>query len=368
MMTKRCTFTDDERRWNAVVKRDRAAEGTFYYAVRTTGVFCRPGCSSRLPIRVNVEFFDTCREAELAGYRPCKRCKPGVSSPHERLEEAIVQACRRIEQAEETPKLEELAEEAGLSPWHFHRLFNKIVGVTPKQYAATRRAQRFRDSLKTSLSVTDAIYESGFGSNSRAYEKAGDRLAMPPSIYRKGAAGLTIRYGVAPCFLGWVIVATTDRGICAIELGDDPKVLPAKVQRSFPNALLEEAGPDFSDLIQKIIGFIEAPGKGIELPLDILGTAFQQRVWHALREVPSGVTVSYTQIADRIGSPGAVRAVSRACAANKLAVAVPCHRVVRSDGSLSGYRWGIERKRTLLLRESGRSENLHEQNEKTDEA
>ena len=228
MMTKRCTFTDDERRWNAVVKRDRAAEGTFYYAVRTTGVFCRPGCSSRLPIRENVEFFDTCREAELAGYRPCKRCKPGVSSPHERLEEAIVQACRRIEQAEETPKLEELAEEAGLSPWHFHRLFNKIVGVTPKQYAATRRAQRFRDSLKTSLSVTDAIYDSGFGSSSRAYEKAGDRLAMPPSIYRRGAAGLTIRYGVAPCFLGWVIVATTDRGICAIELGDDPKVLPGQ--------------------------------------------------------------------------------------------------------------------------------------------
>ena len=367
-MTKRRTFTDEESRWNAVVKRDRTAEGSFYYAVRTTGVFCRPGCSSRLPARENVEFFDTCRVAELAGYRPCKRCEPGAPSPREQLAEVIVQACRRLDLVEEIPTLEELAEEAGLSPRHFHHLFKKIVGVTPKQYAVTQQAKHFRDSLKTSRSVTEAIYNSGFGSSSRVYEKARDHLAMTPSVYRRGAAGLTIRYGIAPCFLGWVIVAATDRGICAIELGDDPRTLSGKVKDRFPKASIEEAGPDFSAVIQKVIAFIEAPGKGIELPLDIQGTAFQQRVWHALREVPPGITVSYAQIADRIGNSGAVRAVAQACAANKLAIAIPCHRVVRSDGKLSDYRWGIDRKRALLLRESDKSGDLRARNKKTDEA
>jgi AraC family transcriptional regulator, regulatory protein of adaptative response / methylated-DNA-[protein]-cysteine methyltransferase len=367
-MKKNCVFTNEESRWNAVVKRDQAAEGCFYYAVRTTGVFCRPGCSSRLPVRENVEFFNTYREAELAGYRPCKRCEPGASSPRERLVEVIVQACRRLEQLEENPKLDELAEEAGLSPWHFHRLFKKNVGVTPKQYAATQQARRFRDNLKTSRSVTEAIYDSGFGSSSRAYEKARDRLAMTPSRYKRGAAELTIRYSTAPCFLGWVIAAATDRGICAIEFGDDPRALPAKVQASFPNAYLEEAGPDFSAVIQKVIAFIEAPGKGIELPLDIQGTAFQQRVWQVLREVPPGITVSYAEIADHIGSSKAVRAVAQACAANKLAIAIPCHRVVRSDGKLSGYRWGIDRKRMLLLRESDNSKGLYAHTEKADKA
>lgn len=367
-MATRCPFTDEEKRWNAVVTRDRTAEGSFYYAVRTTGVFCRPGCSSRIPSRENVEFFDTCREAEMAGYRPCKRCEPGALSWRERTAKVIVQACRRIEQAEESLKLNELAEEAGLSLWHFHRLFKKIVGVTPKQYAATQQAQRFRNSLKTSRSVTDAIYDSGFGSSSRAYEKARDRLAMTPSTYRRGATGLTIRYGIAPCFLGWAIVAATERGICAIELGDDPSTLPARIKGDFPKASLEEAGPDFCMIMEKVIDFIEASGEGVELPLDIQGTAFQQRVWNVLREVPPGITVSYAEIAERIGNPGAVRAVAQACATNKLAVAVPCHRVVRSDGKLSGYRWGTERKRALLLLESGKYGAPHAKSEKTDEA
>lgn len=294
--------------------------------MKTTGIFCRPGCSSRLPKRENVTFFDTCKEAELAGYRPCRRCNPGTTSPRERLLDLIVHACRDIEQAESPPALDKLAAEAGLSPWHFHRLFKKIVGVTPKQYFTTHQLQRFRDSLKMERSVTAAIYDAGFSSSSRAYENARKRLAMTPSAYRNGAIGLVIRYGITQCFLGWINVATTDHGICAIGFGDDPETLRAQLRESFPKAQLEEAGPDFSSVIEQVIAFIEAPGSGIELPLDIQGTAFQERVWHALCQVPPGSTVSYADIAHRIGAPQAVRAVAQACAANKLAglYAVSC--------------------------------------------
>ena len=363
-MARKPIFTTEQSRWNAVVKRDRTADGVFCYAVRTTGVYCRPGCSSRLPRRQNIEYFDNGMEAELAGYRPCKRCKPDTTSPRARLAEVIAQACRHLEQAEKPPTLEKLAGLAGFSPWHFHRLFKKTVGITPKQYAARQQERRFRGSLKKNRSVTDAIYDSDFGSSSRAYENARERFAMTPSAYRGGAAGLRIRYSIAPCFLGWVVVASTDRGICAIEFGDDPGALPARVQASFPKARIERAGPDFFAVIQQVIAFIEAPGKEIRLPLDIQGTAFQERVWRALREIPPGVTVSYAEIADRIGHSQAARAVGRACAANKLAVAIPCHRVARRDGKLGGYRWGIERKRRLLLRESGASEDLPTQGEK----
>ena len=366
-MSGNLEFTDEEDRWNAVVNRDQSADNVFYYAVKTTGVFCRPGCASRRPNRENIEFFDTREEALSAGYRPCKRCGIDAVSAQERLSKAVVRACRRLEQSGvPAPKLDELAAEAGLSPWYFHRVFKKLVGVTPKQYSATHQAQHFRQNLKTSQSVTEAIYESGFGSSSRAYEKIDDRLGTTPSNYRSGAEGLSISYGIASCYLGWVIVATTERGICAINFGDDPLILPEQVQKSFPKADMEKAGPDFDAIIQTVITYIEAPEKGLELPLDIRGTAFQERVWNALRGILSGTTVSYTELAERIGRPKAVRAVAQACAANKLAVAVPCHRVVRSDGTLSGYRWGVERKRLLLRRETSKPEKHRAQHKKND--
>lgn len=345
------TFADEERRWRAVVERDPAAEGAFCYAVTTTGVVCRPGCPSRLPKREHVRFFDTYQEAADAGFRPCRRCRPDATPPGQEVKEAIVRACRRIQEAEQPPRLQELAEEAGMSPWHFHRLFKQVVGLTPKQYAAAQQAERFRAGLRASRSVTDAIYEAGYGSSSRAYEAARDRLGMPPSIYRKGGAGLTIRYGVGQCSLGWVVVGATERGICFIGFGDSPEDLPALVQERFPKARLEPAGPDFAALLQKVLALAEAPGQAADLPLDIRGTAFQEQVWRALRQIPPGTTATYAQVAEQVGRPRAARAVARACATNPLAVAVPCHRVVRSDGGLGGYRWGVERKRALLQRE-----------------
>jgi AraC family transcriptional regulator of adaptative response/methylated-DNA-[protein]-cysteine methyltransferase len=342
----------EESRWAAVIRRDLRANGAFFYAVRTTGIYCRPGCASRKPKRGNVEFFDSCKAAERAGYRPCKRCKPDTESPRRRQATIIAHACRRIEESDDPLTLHQLAAEAGMSPWHFHRLFKATVGVTPKQYTSTRRLDRFRDRLENGNSVTEAIYDAGFGSSSRAYEGVGERLGMLPTDYRKGAAGLDIGYAVVRCVLGWVLVAATDRGICAIEFGDDPADLGARLQQRFPNACISKADPAASAWIEQTVGFIEAPERGLDLPLDVHGTAFQQRVWKALRNLPPGTTASYAEVAERIGNPKAVRAVAGACAANKIAVAIPCHRVVRSDGGLGGYRWGAERKRALLDQES----------------
>lgn len=339
-------------RWAAVVARDPSADGQFYYSVKTTGVYCRPSCAARTAKPENVQFHLTAAEAEHAGFRPCKRCKPDQPSQSEQHAALVTELCRFIEQAEQVPSLQDLAERAGLSAYHLHRIFKAVTGVTPKAYAEAHRASRVRSELKRNNTVTEAIYAAGYNSNGRFYENADQVLGMTPTSYRSGGDDTEIRFAIGQCSLGAILVAASERGVCAIHLGDDPEALVRELQDSFPRAALIGGDADFEKLVSRVVGFVEAPRLGLDLPLDVRGTAFQQRVWQALREIPAGKTVSYTDIARRIGAPKAVRAVAGACAANTLAVAIPCHRVVRTDGSLSGYRWGVERKRVLLERES----------------
>jgi len=344
------TLTENDPRWAAVVARDPEAD--FYYSVKTTGVYCRPSCAARLARPENMQFYRTREDAEKAGFRPCKRCKPDQASPAEQHADKIACACRLIESAETPPCLETLAQHVGLSTGHFHRLFKAATGLTPKGYAAAHRANLVRKSLNRSDTVTSAIYDAGYNSNSRFYETSNQILGMTPSNYRAGGSQADIRFAVGECSLGSILVAQSGRGICAIFLGDDPNSLVRELQDQFPKANLIGGDAGFERLVAKVVWFVEAPALGLDLPLDVRGTAFQQRVWHALRNIPAGSTASYTDVAKLIGSPNSVRAVAQACGANALAVAIPCHRVVRSDGALSGYRWGVERKRTLLAKEA----------------
>ena len=344
--------TVSDPRWTAVVSRDPKADGQFFYSVKTTGVYCRPSCAARAARPENVEFHTTAAEAERAGFRPCKRCKPDQLPLAEQHAETIAELCRLIENAEQSPTLEQLSQRAGFSPFHLHRLFKAITGVTPKQYAAAHRVKRVRSELGRSSTVTEAIYGAGYNSNGRFYEQSNDVLGMTPTAYRAGGANTEIRFAIGECSLGSILVASSERGVCAILIGDDPDELARDLQDRFPRAHLIGGDAEFEQLVAKVVGFVEAPALGLDLPLDVRGTAFQQRVWQALREIPAGRTVSYSQIANRIGAPKAVRAVGAAIGANPLAVAIPCHRVIRNDGSLCGYRWGVERKRALIEREA----------------
>ncbi|WP_091717566.1 bifunctional DNA-binding transcriptional regulator/O6-methylguanine-DNA methyltransferase Ada [Methylobacterium phyllostachyos] len=343
----------DAARWAALMARDAGADGTFVYAVRTTGVYCRPSCPSRKARPENVSFHRTCADAEAAGFRPCRRCRPDEPDLAARRAEAVVRACRRIESSETAPTLAALARDAGLSAYHFHRVFKAAIGVTPKGYAAAHRAAGLAAQLPGAASVTETLYAAGYGAASRFYVQGAPRLGMAPAAYRKGAAGLRIRFGIGACSLGAILVAATDRGVCTILLGDTPEPLLQDLQDRFPGAEIVGGDPAFEGWMARVIGFVEMPGRGLDLPLDIRGTAFQQRVWEALRKIPVGSTATYAEIARAIGLPAATRAVAQACGANPVAVAIPCHRVVRSDGALSGYRWGVARKRDLLLREAG---------------
>ncbi|MHB2167171.1 bifunctional DNA-binding transcriptional regulator/O6-methylguanine-DNA methyltransferase Ada [Alsobacter sp. R-9] len=342
----------DDARWAAVVRRDRTADGTFVYGVRTTGVYCRPSCPSRTARRENVRFYADGTQARAAGLRACKRCRPDEEDTEAVNSARIARACRMIDEADEAPELAALATAAGLSPFHFHRVFRQVTGLTPAAYAAARRARRAAERLQAAGSVTEAIYDAGYGSASRFYAAAAPRLGMAPATYRRGGEGTVIRFAVGQCSLGAILVAATQGGVCAITLGDDPDALLRDLQDRFPRAELVGADPDFERTVALVVGLVEDPQRRVDLPLDVRGTAFQERVWQALREIPPGRTATYAEIAARVGRPAAVRAVAQACAANPAAVAIPCHRVVRTDGSLSGYRWGVERKRALLDREA----------------
>jgi AraC family transcriptional regulator of adaptative response/methylated-DNA-[protein]-cysteine methyltransferase len=347
--------TECDPRWAAVVARDHAADGRFFYSVRTTGVYCRPSCAARLANPKNVRFHASTTDAEAAGFRPCKRCKPDQPPLEEQHAARVAAACRAIETAETMQPLASLAEGAGLSPHHFHRVFKAITGVTPRDYAAAHRAKRVRESLVEAERVTDAIYDAGFGSGSRFYEHADAILGMTPTRYRDGGHDAVIRFALGETSLGPILVAASEKGVCAILMGDDPNELLRDLQDRFRKARLIGADPEFETTVAKVVGLVEAPRLGLDLPLDVRGTAFQQRVWRALTELPVGSTASYADVARAIGQPKAVRAVAQACGANALAVAIPCHRVVRNDGALSGYRWGVERKRVLLDREAERA-------------
>jgi AraC family transcriptional regulator of adaptative response/methylated-DNA-[protein]-cysteine methyltransferase len=358
------TLLDFELWWAALARRDAGADGEFFYGVRTTGVYCRPGCTSRLPLRKNTMFFETPTDAEAAGLRPCKRCRPTDDTSASRHVAAVERACALLRDSDAIPSLAELAAAAGISPFHFHRVFKQITGATPRDYARTHRLGRLADKLETGQPVTDAIYASGFGSSSRAYESAPTGLGMTPGVRRRGGIGQTIRFVTVETPLGWALVAATERGVCMTALADNCESLEVSLRQRFPAAKVIAEDGRLKDWADRIVRFITAPERNLDLPLDIQGTAFQARVWRALQKIPLGKTASYTEIAAALGQPKAVRAVAQACAANKLALIVPCHRVIRSDGDLGGYRWGVERKRELLARERAAAV----ESEPTDEA
>ncbi|MEO5713888.1 MAG: bifunctional DNA-binding transcriptional regulator/O6-methylguanine-DNA methyltransferase Ada [Luteolibacter sp.] len=344
-------YTTTAQRWSALQQRDPLADGRFVYSVATTGIYCRPVCPSKLALRENVAFHDTPAAAESAGFRPCKRCLPDGPTQSERHTAAVAKACRLIESAESPPSLEELSAVAEMSRYHFHRIFKAVTGVTPGKYSAAHRSQKVRESLLKTPSVTAAIYSAGFNSSSRFYENAAETLGMSPAEYRRGGQGVVIRHAITPCPLGLVLVAGTARGICRVSFGYERDLLEREVRDAFSNAIFEKPDKPFTAWVKNLVAHLKRPSENLDLPLDIRCTAFQQRVWQALREIPPGETASYSEVAAKIGQPTAARAVARACATNPIAVVIPCHRVVGNQGALTGYRWGVERKQQLLQQE-----------------
>ncbi len=345
-------ITSDEARWAAVIAKDRAADDAFVYSVRTTGVYCRPSCAARPARRENVAFHMTTEAARAAGFRACKRCRPDEPPLAERYAVAVGEACRIIEAAEIAPSLATLSRRAGMSPYHFHRVFKSVAGVTPKAYAEAHRSRKVRQALTSSETVTDAIYDAGFNSGGRFYAKSAQVLGMTPTRFRAGGERATIRFAIGECSLGAILVAATEVGVCAILLGDDPEALIRDLQDRFDRATLVGGDGEFEALVAQVVGFVEQPRLGLDLPLDVRGTAFQEAVWKELTRIPAGETRTYSQIAAAVGRPKAVRAAGTANGDNNVAVLIPCHRVIRTDGTLGGYAYGLERKTKLLEKEA----------------
>jgi len=344
-MTK---YDTENTRWQAVLERDKEAAHTFYYAVKTTGIYCIPGCSSRQPKRENVAYYDTTADAVADGFRACKRCRPDDPAHAGILSNRMVVACRTIESSIEIPSLDELAAAADLSTSHFQRRFTDCVGVSPKIYGQAIRDKKVRTSLQAGTTVTQAIFDAGYGSASRFYERSKKVLGMDAKTYKKGGEGMAIRYAYAKSHLGPILAAFTENGVCAIEFGESlPSLLSALTDR-FPQATIWDGGPHLKEQVAEIIAFLKTPKRNLSLPLDIQGTAFQQRVWKELQTIPAGETRTYSEVAEALGMPDSVRAVASACAKNRIAVAVPCHRVLRKSGELAGYYWGLDLKQTLL--------------------
>jgi AraC family transcriptional regulator, regulatory protein of adaptative response / methylated-DNA-[protein]-cysteine methyltransferase len=341
------------QKWSMVLARDTKADGRFVYAVKSTGVFCRPSCPSRRPKRENVEFFNSPNQAQKAGYRSCRRCTPLVRNPQSQKVEA---ACRYIdENLDITLSLTAISRHVAISPFHFQRMFKRILGISPREYQQARRAGKFRQALLGDGSVTEAIYEAGFSSSSRAYESIPAQLGMTPSAFKRGGEGIEIRCTVAATELGKLLVATTARGICSVRFGESEAALMRELKRDFNAAEIHRDDQGLEPVAKQIKQLISGSTASLNIPLDLRGTAFQQMVWKELRRIPAGQTRSYTDVAKTIGKPRAVRAVANACAANPVALVVPCHRVVQKNGSLAGYRWGVKRKAVLLEKEAGGS-------------
>ncbi|HEY4306859.1 MAG TPA: bifunctional DNA-binding transcriptional regulator/O6-methylguanine-DNA methyltransferase Ada [Gemmatimonadaceae bacterium] len=350
------TETADDARWAAVEQRDGSKDGEFVYGVTSTGVYCRPSCPSRRPSRTNARFFDAPNDAEAAGFRSCLRCKPREDASHSATAVGVAVARKYLDaHTERVVPLDELARESGMSASHLQRSFKRIIGVSPKQYQAAQRVTRFKDRLRAGDTVSRATYEAGFGSSSRVYEKSNDTLGMTPASFRRGGAGASIAYTIADAPLGRLLVATTERGVCAVEIGTTDAEVERQLRADFPNATIARDDDAHATWVRAVIDRVRAPRDRSEhrIPLDLAGTDFQMKVWAALQEIPAGERRSYSEVAKAIGQPSATRAVARACATNKVAIVVPCHRVVRADGSLSGYKWGERQKHRLLNDEAG---------------
>jgi AraC family transcriptional regulator of adaptative response/methylated-DNA-[protein]-cysteine methyltransferase len=342
---------DTELYWKAVTTNDSRFDGAFFLGVKTTGIYCRPSCRARTPKRENVAFYDDWRNAEKAGFRACLRCKPKDVSASDPTVERVLEACRLLDSSDEH-SLDDLAREFGTTRYHFQRTFKDIIGVSPKKYAELKRMERFKDELRTGSDVTTAMYDAGFGSSSRLYEKADESLGMSPAVYKKGGSGMTINYAITDCELGRILVARTIKGLCNVAFADDDASLEENLKAEFPNAEIVKDAKVLKSFVEEILEHLKGKKQRLDLPLDIQSTAFQMKVWELLRKIPYGETVTYSQIAEQLGDRNKVRAVARACATNRVAVVIPCHRVIGKNGKLTGYRWGVERKQKLLVAEA----------------